>query len=93
MTTPKQPSVSGAVETSQQGQFKDSSMETTSEETQDTRQYLTDSRGKRTHVLLTIEEYETLLENAWHRQVIAERRTDDAEYLSLDEVKARLGLP
>ena len=68
-------------------------METTSEETQDSRRYRTHSGRKRTHGRLTIEEYETLLEDAWHRQVIAERRTDDAEYLSLDEVKARLGLP
>ena len=58
--------------------------------TLDHHQYLTDAEGKRTHVLLTVEEYEELLEEVWHRRVLAERR--DGETISLDEMKERLGL-
>lgn len=53
-------------------------------------QYLTDAEGNRTHVLLSIEAYEELVEEAWHRRTIAERR--GGETASLDEMKERLGL-
>lgn len=56
----------------------------------DTHQYLTDAQGNRTHVVLTLEEYEDLLEEAWHRRTVAERR--GGETLSYDELKEQLGL-
>jgi hypothetical protein len=55
----------------------------------DTHQYITDASGKKTHIVLTLEEYEQLLEEAWHRKVIAERRGE--ETISLDELKKELG--
>jgi hypothetical protein len=56
----------------------------------DTHQYITDATGNKTHILLTLEEYEDLLEEAWHRRVIAERR--GGETISLEDMKQRLGL-
>jgi hypothetical protein len=53
----------------------------------DTHQYITDATGKKTHILLTLEEYEDLLEEAWHRRVIAERR--GRETISLEAMKRR----
>lgn len=58
------------------------------------RQILTDASGKPTHVVLTVEEYERiadLVEDAIDVQEV-ERRLDDAEFITLDEVKATLGL-
>jgi hypothetical protein len=56
----------------------------------DTHFYLTDSEGNKTHIVLTLEEYENLLEEAWHRNVIAERRGE--ETISLDGLKKDLQL-
>jgi hypothetical protein len=56
----------------------------------DKHQYLTDATGKRTHIVLPIEEYEELLEEAWHHRVVTERR--GGEIISLDEMKRRLEL-
>jgi hypothetical protein len=53
-------------------------------------QYLTDASGKRTHIVLSLEEYEALLEDRWHREVLAERR--GGETLSFEEIKVRRGL-
>ncbi|MBS3965836.1 MAG: hypothetical protein KGZ60_01080 [Truepera sp.] len=53
----------------------------------DTYQYLTDASAKRTHIVLSLEEYEALLEDRWHREVLAERR--GGETLSLDERERR----
>jgi hypothetical protein len=52
--------------------------------------YLTDANGNKTHVLLTLEEYEGLLEEAWHHTIIAERRGE--ETMSLDDLKKELHL-
>ena len=54
----------------------------------DNHQYLIDAEGNRTHVLLPVAEYEELLEDAWHRRAVAERR--GGETISLDELKERL---
>jgi hypothetical protein len=56
----------------------------------DKHQYLTDATGKRTHIVVPIEEYEELLEEAWHRRIIAERR--GGETVSLAEMKEQLEL-
>jgi|FLYL01.1.fsa_nt_gi hypothetical protein len=56
----------------------------------DTHQYITDASGKRTHIVLSLEEYEALLEERWHRDVLAERC--GGETISLEEMKARRGL-
>ena len=55
-----------------------------------THQYLTAAEGNRTHIALTIEEYEDLLEEAWHQRVFAERQ--GGETISYDELKEDLGL-
>jgi hypothetical protein len=60
------------------------------ETSKDIHQYVVDASGKKTHILLSIEEYEDLLEEAWHRRVIAERR--GGETIPLDDMKQRLGL-
>ncbi|ADD27549.1 hypothetical protein [Meiothermus ruber] len=57
-------------------------------QTPDNHLYLTDAEGRRTHIVLTLEEYEALLEEAWHRQVIAERRGD--ETYSLEDLQREL---
>lgn len=59
-------------------------------DTSDTPRYLTDAQGNRTHVVMTIEAYEELVEEAWHRRVVAERR--GGETISLGDLKERLGL-
>ena len=50
--------------------------------------YITDEDGKKTAVVLPVEEYEELLEDLHDLAVIAERR--DEPSLSLDDVKAKL---
>jgi hypothetical protein len=51
-------------------------------------QYLTDDSGKRKFVVLTVKEYEELLEDMHDLAVIAERRHEPK--LTLDEFKQRL---
>lgn len=51
-------------------------------------QYVVDSEGRRTAVLLSLEEYEKLMEDLHDLAVIAERR--DEEGISLHELKRRL---
>jgi hypothetical protein len=51
-------------------------------------QYLTDDSGKRRFVVLTVKEYETLLEDLHDLAVIAERR--DEPILTLDQFRDRL---
>jgi hypothetical protein len=51
-------------------------------------QYLVDKEGKRTAVLLPIDEYERLLQDVHDLAVVAERR--DEEAISLEEMKRRL---
>lgn len=51
-------------------------------------QFLTDSQGKRTAVVLPIEDYERLLEDLHDLAVIADRR--DEETVDWEAVKARL---
>ncbi len=61
----------------------------------DPHQYLTDAQGNRTHVLLTLEEYEDLLDSVLDFQdaeVVRQRRAEPEGYVSLKEMKARLGL-
>lgn len=53
------------------------------------RQFLTDAQGKRTAVVLPIEDYERLLEDLHDLGVVAERREEPT--VSLDELKRRLG--
>lgn len=58
------------------------------------RQILTDASGKPTHVVLTVEEYERiadLVEDAFDIQEV-ERRLENAEFVSLEQVKASLGI-
>ncbi len=64
-------------------------------ETPGTHQYLVDADGKRTHVLLTVGEYEELLDQLLDLQdaeVVRQRRAEPEGYVSLEEMKARLGL-
>ena len=51
-------------------------------------QYVVDGDGKRTAVILPIEQYERLLENLHDLAVVAERRAE--EPISLAEMKRRL---
>ena len=51
-------------------------------------QYVVDSNGKRTGVLLSVEQCERLLEDLHDLAVVAERR--DEEPISLEELKRRL---
>lgn len=51
-------------------------------------QYVVDSEGRRTAVLLSLEEYEKLMEDLHDLAVVAERR--DEETISLAELKRRL---
>ena len=51
-------------------------------------QYVVDSDGKRTAVILPIEQYERLLEDLHDLAVVAERREE--EPISLEEMKRRL---
>ncbi len=51
-------------------------------------QYVVDSEGRRTGVLLSLERYERLMEDLHDLAIVAERR--DEEPISLDELKRRL---
>ena len=51
-------------------------------------QYLVDSKGRKTGVLLSLEQYERLLEDLHDLAVVAERR--DENPISLKELKRRL---
>ncbi|HVS20530.1 MAG TPA: hypothetical protein VHD88_01715 [Pyrinomonadaceae bacterium] len=51
-------------------------------------QYVVDSEGRKTGVLLSLEQYERLLEDLHDLAVVAERR--DEEPISLEELKRRL---
>lgn len=51
-------------------------------------QYIVDNHGKRTAVLLPIEQYERLLEDLHDLAVVAERREEDP--ISLEEMTQRL---
>lgn len=58
------------------------------------RQILTDAQGNPTHVVLTIEAYERIadfIEDAEDVREV-ERRLKNPEFVSLEEVKASLGL-
>jgi PHD/YefM family antitoxin component YafN of YafNO toxin-antitoxin module len=50
--------------------------------------YVVDSKGRKTGVLLSIEQYERLLEDLHDLAVVAERR--DEKTISLEELKRRL---
>ena len=51
-------------------------------------QYLVDSKGRKTGVLLSLEQHERLLEDLHDLAVVAERRDEDP--ISLEELKRRL---
>jgi PHD/YefM family antitoxin component YafN of YafNO toxin-antitoxin module len=51
-------------------------------------QYVVDSKGKRTGVILSLKQYEKLQEDLHDLAVIAERR--DEQPISLEELKRRL---
>jgi len=51
-------------------------------------QYLTDEKGKKTAVVIPVEEYEEILEDIHDLAVIAERR--DEPVIPIDELKKRL---
>ena len=51
-------------------------------------QYLVDSEGRRTAVLLSLEQYEKLMEDLHDLAVVAERREEKA--ITLQELKRRL---
>ena len=51
-------------------------------------QYITDEAGKKTAIILPIEEFEELLEDLEDMALLAERR--DEPTISFDEVKKRL---
>jgi len=51
-------------------------------------QYLVDSRGKKTGVILSLKHYEKLLEDLHDLAVVAERRDEDT--VSLQELRQRL---
>jgi PHD/YefM family antitoxin component YafN of YafNO toxin-antitoxin module len=51
-------------------------------------QYIIDDEGKKTAVILPIEQYEKLLEDLHDLAVVAERRTEKA--ISLEEMERRL---
>lgn len=63
-------------------------------DTSDTHQYLTDASGNRTHVVLTIEEYEELLDGLLDLQdldIVRQRQVGpDDGYVSLCQLKERL---
>lgn len=52
------------------------------------RQYLLDEKGKKTAVLIPIDEYEEMIEDIHDLTLIAERR--DEPVVSFEEVKKRL---
>ena len=51
-------------------------------------QYVVDAKGRKTGVLLSMEQYEKLLEDLHDLAVVAERR--DEKPISLEELKRRL---
>ena len=51
-------------------------------------QYVVDAKGRKTAVLLSLEQYERLLEDLHDLAVVAERR--DEKTISLEELKRRL---
>ncbi len=51
-------------------------------------QYVTDAKGKKTGVILSLKKYQQLLEDLHDLAVVAERR--DEEPISLEEMKRRL---
>jgi hypothetical protein len=51
-------------------------------------QYIVDEKGRRTAVVLSLHDYERLLEDLRDLRIVAERREEPV--ISLDEVKARL---
>jgi len=51
-------------------------------------QYVVDAKGRKTGVLLSVEQYERLLEDLHDPAVVAERR--DEKTISLEELKRRL---
>ncbi len=51
-------------------------------------QYIIDNEGKKTAVIIPIEQYEKLLEDLHDLAVVAERRAE--EPISLEEMKRRL---
>ncbi len=51
-------------------------------------QYVVDAKGRKTAVLLSLDQYERLLEDLHDLAVVAERR--DEEPISLEELKRRL---
>ena len=51
-------------------------------------QYVVDTKGKKTAVILSIEQYERLMEDLHDLAVVAERRGE--EPISLEEMKQRL---
>ena len=52
------------------------------------KQFIVDEKGKKTAIVLSLEEYEELLEDIHDLAVIAERRDDPI--ISFDELKKRL---
>jgi len=52
------------------------------------KQFIVDEKGKKTAIVLSLEEYEELLEDIHDLAVIAERRDDPV--ISFDELKKRL---
>ena len=54
-------------------------------------QQVTDETGA-TFVLLPLEEYERLLEDAWHRRVLEESRGEESVKVTIDELSQQLGL-
>ena len=54
-------------------------------------QQITDETGA-TFVLLPLEEYERLLEDAWHRRVLEESRGEESVKITIDELRQQLGL-
>lgn len=53
-------------------------------------QYIVDSKGRKTAIILSIKQYKQLLEDLHDLAIIAERR--DEPNISLDEMKKRLML-
>ena len=54
-------------------------------------QQITDETGA-TFVMLPLEEYERLLENAWHRKVFEESRGEESVKTTIEELRQHLGL-
>lgn len=54
-------------------------------------QQITDETGA-TFVMLPLEEYERLLEDAWHRRVLEESRGEESVKTTIEELRQHLGL-